>query len=196
MARKTHGVWQVRDKGFQQRGRAGAGVWKPAGGVRRPGAKLAGAPSIEGLLRSTQKDQTRHLYPPPPAWWTAPAEEWIVYWYLKYKLHWEENKDFYYQARVFLPGFFQSKNFTQADFLIDLGPAAAAGMIGHYSALVLDPFTEFTHDLALDLARKAALDQEGYLLVFLAQHDLEARTEYTMREALRGVDISNRGTGA
>ncbi len=195
MSRKVNGEWQVKGRGFQQRGRGSRATWKPAGGVRRPGTKLAGAPGIEGLLRAAQKDQTRHLYPPPPVWWTAPLEEWIVYWYLKDKLHWQENHDFYYQGRVFLPGFYQSKNFTQADFIVDLGPTAADGIIGSYQAIVLDPFTEFTHDYGLDIARKQALDQEGYLLVFLAQHDLEQRTDYVMREALRGIDLSNRNPG-
>jgi hypothetical protein len=134
-------------------------------------------------------------WPPVPETWLASDLEWIVYWWFKYDQKWVEGEEFYYNGRVFVPGLYSSAPFTQADFIIDLGPTSRAGTILPYTALVLDPFTEFTHDIRSDLERRDAMEKAGYLLVFMAEDDVKTRTDYIIDEALKGEDHSNRGTG-
>lgn len=177
------------------RGRAGAGSSRgrdltpgSAGTGGRPGHNLGGAPPPPA-----PREQARQRpYPKPPPDWMASELEWIIYWWLKYKERWEENKDFYYNGRVFVPGLYSSSPFTQSDFIIDLGPNSRAGTILPYSALVLDPFTEFTHDIRADLDRWDAMQKAGYLLIFMAEADVKDRTDFVIREALTGADHSNR----
>lgn len=153
-------------------------------------APLAGAPVI-GRAHETQALP----FPPMPNWWQASIGEWIVWDYLTRVKKWQERKDFYYQSRVFLPQFYSSRDFTSADFVIDFGPDSAAGMVGAYQALVLDPITPFTHpSLGFDKARRAALEAQGYLLVFIEEADLMHRTAEVMEQALRGIDDSSRGS--
>lgn len=185
------------------RGRAGGGSDRgrnitpgTTGTGGRPGHNLDGAPTIE-----VRKEQAvDRPYPKPPPTWQASELEWIVYWWFKYKERWEENKDFYFNGRIFVPGLFSSSPFTQVDFIIDLGPTSRAGTIIPYSAIVLDPFTEFTHDIRVDRDRRLALENDAgngnhYLLIFMSEQDVKNRTEYVITEALRGIDHSNRGQG-
>jgi len=175
-------------------GRQRAGLATPDLGLGAllPGASLAGAPG------GYQEEQIRYgrEWPPAPAWWWHSEEEWIVYWYLKNKLKYVEGQDFYYQGRVYVPYLYQGKDFTQADFIIDLGPESPAGTLGDLTALVFDPFTEFTHDHDLDYRRWQALEDEGYGLIFMAEHDIKWRLAFTIAEGLKGKDLSNRGWGA
>lgn len=181
----------------QVQGRAGAGsnrgrVLTPAlPRVTKPGRNLEGAPA-PGTAKEEAKQRA---WPPAPATWMASDLEWACYWWFKYKEEWEEDKDFYYNGRVFVPGLYSSSPFTQSDFIIDLGPGSRAGTILPYSALVLDPFTEFTHDISADLDRWLALHQAGYLLVFLAEEDVKDRLDFIMTQALIGEDHSNRMGG-
>lgn len=135
------------------------------------------------------------VWPDPPAWWWHSEEEWVVYWFLKHKLKLVEGQDFYYQGRVYLENYTPNKNFTQADFIIDLGPETPVGQIGDLNALVLDPFTEFTHNKKNDFDRWAALLKEGYAVIYMASDDVKYRTAHVVAEALKGKDISNRGWG-
>lgn len=178
---------------FGQSGRQRAGLATPdVGAGLATGSALAGAP---GLGREPEIHYGR-AWPDAPDWWWHSEEEWIVYWYLKNKLRFEEGKDFYYQGRVYVPYLYQGKDFTQADFIIDLGPETPVGELVGYTALVLDPFTEFTHDRELDYRRWQALADEHYGLIFMAEHDIKWRLAFVVAEALRGKDISNRGWGA
>lgn len=153
------------------------------------GRTLAGAPGI-GRRRGPSTSQP---YPNPPRWWMAPIGEWIVYWYLSQVKKWEQNRDFYYQAPVYAPFLFSSRDFTRVDFLVDFGPNSRAGQIAHYTALCLDPITPFTHpDPAFDKRRRAELDEAGYLLVFLEDHMLKQRPREILEAALRGQDFSSR----
>lgn len=160
--------------------------------VDRPytGGRLApGAPGL-GRRPRLKKGQT---YPDPPRWWLGPVPEWIVYWYLIWRKKYEEGKDFYYQAPVFVPFLFQSRDFTRIDFLIDLGPLSKAGMIAGFTALCLDPFTEFTHpDPQADKDKRTELEKQGYLLIFLDVEMLKNGPRRVIEAALRGQDLSNR----
>lgn len=158
----------------------------------RPGSDSAAAP---GGFRDEADDSGR-TWPDAPASWLFSLEEWIVYWYLKYKLRFVEGEDFYHNGRIFVPYLFQSRDFTQSDFIIDLGAESRVGSIGNIKALVLDPFTEFTHVRANDWKRWVALHDEGYGLIFMASDDVKERTALVVAEALKGRDISNRGWGA
>jgi hypothetical protein len=152
---------------------------------------------FDGFGEMVPKDgRAGRIWPDQPDWWLSSEEEWIVYWYLKHKLKWTEDEDFYYQGRVYTDALFASKDFTQADFIIDLGPESKVGQLGHLTALVLDPFTEFTHDRDTDFRRWQALLDNGYGLIFMASEDVKGRTAHVITEALRGKDISNRGWGA
>lgn len=161
--------------------------------VSRPyagGRTLPGAPLLPRRL-VLEKYQP---YPNPPNWFLGPIGEWILYWYFTEKKHWLEGKDFYYQAPVFAPFLFSSRDFTRVDFLVDLGPTSAAGQIANYQALALDPITPFTHpDPAFDKRRRAELDAAGYLLIFLETSALEGNPTVIIEAALRGRDLSSRG---
>lgn len=175
------------------RGRSGAGQNRGQNlnpvvpHAERPGATLGGAPLI-----AYDAETRLQAWPSPPATWFASLEEWIVYWWFKYKEKWVEGKDFYYNGRIFVPHLNPVKDFTQADFIIDLGPNARAGMYQDYQAIVLDPFTEFTHDYTFDVERRQALMEQGYLLIFMAEWDVKYRTTYVIQQALLGHDLSNR----
>lgn len=160
--------------------------------VARPyagGRALKGAPSIP----RTKGPKGSQAYPNPPGWWFGPVAEWVVYWYLTTRKHFKEGLDFYYQAPVFAPGLFRNRNFTRVDFLVDLGPTARAGQIGHYSALAMDPFTAFTHpDPQLDKDKRTALELGHYLLIFLEEMALKMNPQRVVDAALKGRDLSNR----
>lgn len=133
-------------------------------------------------------------YPPMPPTWLKSEGEWVVYWYLKYHKGWDEGTDFYFDTRIFVEALLRGVPLTQADFLIDLGPTSPLGSLGWFTALVLDPFTEFTHDFQYDKDRRDALAEEGYLLIFLAEETLKQGPIFLLDEALRGRDYSNRGS--
>lgn len=139
------------------------------------------------------KSNVAHIWPMPPATWAHSLGEWIVYWYLRYRKRFIEGRDFYFQSRLFAPTLFLARDYTEADFFIDMGPTSPIGQIAQYRGLVLDPFDEFTHSFAFDLRRRAELESNGYLLVYIANPQLELETEYVMEQALRGKDLSNRG---
>lgn len=160
--------------------------------VRRPsggGRFAAGAPTL-GRRRTIQFGQ---VYPNPPNWWKGVVGEWVVYWYLTARKHYKVGLDFYYQAAVYAPYLFRSRNFTRVDFLVDLGPRSRAGRIGHYTALALDPITPFTHpNPQLDKAKRASLELGGYLLIFLDTVPLKLNPQRIIEAALRGRDLSSR----
>lgn len=163
--------------------------------ISRPyagGRSLPGAPDI-GLRQTVQIAKP---YPDRPKWWLGPEGEWIVYWWCTQVKHWQENKDFYYQAPVFAPFLFSSRDFTRVDFLLDYGPQSAVPPVGRYRALCLDPITAFTHpDPHFDKERRNELEEAGYLLIFLEDHDLKFRPKEILEAAIRGRDESSRGTG-
>lgn len=160
--------------------------------IERPytgGILQRGAPTV-GRRLTFHKGQA---FPDAPRWWLGPVNEWIVYWYLTFKKHYEEGRDFYYQAPVFVPFLFQSRDFTRIDFLVDLGPRSRAGKLGKYTALALDPFTEFTHpNPQADRDKRTELDKAGYLLIFLDATMLQGAPARVIEAALQGQDLSNR----
>lgn len=150
---------------------------------------LKNAPKI-GRRKSIPKWQP---YPNPPAWWQGPIGEWILWWYFTVIKKWQPNKDFYYQAPVFAPFLFSSRDFTRVDFLVDFGPQSAAGQLGRYKALALDPITPFTHpDPSFDRRRRDELEAAGYLLIFLEGSMLATNPRDVIEKALRGQDVSSR----
>jgi len=178
----------TRVKGFTRRG-IGRGATTP----RLPRAEL---PGLTGVPRAKTPTHT-YVWPPPPQTWLASIGEWITFWYLMYIKRWEFNRTWYYNGRVFLPFYFASRDWTQADFIVDLGPGSQAGMLAPYRAIVLDPITPFTHpDPQRDRDRRTALDEEGYLLIFLEEWALMFQTRRVLEDALRGRDVSTRGVAA
>lgn len=165
------------------------GIQNPAvAGLRTPGRQLGGAPYVPHI-----EEVVEHVWPDPPETWGFSVGEWVVYWYLKYFLKWEEGIDWYHNGRVWLQGFHASNNFTPVDFIIDLGPGTRLGVYGKYTARVLDPITDYTHqNKVYDRERRNALAEEGYDLIFLDWWDLEWRTHHIIPQALRGIDESSR----
>lgn len=186
MARKPR---TTRVRGFQRRG-VGAQVKPPTlPRPRLPGHGVAGAPAAPRPHTPTHT----YIFPPPPPEWLASIGEWIVFWYLDRVKRWTYGQTWYYNSRLFLPYFYTSKDFTQADFIVDLGPSSQAGMLTPYTALVLDPITPFTHpDPGHDKDRRDALAAEGYRLVFLDEVPLKFQTRQVLEAALRGRDTSSR----
>lgn len=160
-------------------------VKRPSGG----GRFAKGAPTV-----GRRKGITFGLpYPAPPKWWFGPTGEWVVYWYLTARKRYKEGLDFYYQAPVYAPYLFRSRDFTRVDFLVDLGPTSRAGRIGHYSALALDPITPFTHpDPQMDKNKRTSLELGGYLLVFLDTEPMKLNPARIIDAALKGKDLSSR----
>lgn len=155
------------------------------------GRSLPGAPNL-GRRRGPTQAQP---YPNPPDNWLASVGEWIVYWWLTEVKRWQEGKDFYYQAPVFAPFLFSSRDFTRVDFLLDYGPQSAVPPFGRYRALALDPITAFTHpDPEFDKDRRDELEEAGYLLIFLETDHLKTRPQEVLEAAIRGRDESSRGT--
>lgn len=156
-----------------------------AGGRTLPGAPLIGR--RQGVKRAL-------LYPNPPLTWSASLGEWVVFWYLRYIKKYELNVDFYYQAPVFAPFLFSSRDFTRVDFLIDFGIGSKAAPVGDYKALCLDPITPFTHpDPELDKEKRNELALAGYLLIFLETDQLLTDPKRVIEAALSGNDLSSRG---
>ena len=161
------------------------------GRTSAPSVSLTGAPQI-GRRLTFHKNQP---YPDMPKWWQGPVTEWIVFWYLTDRKHYVEGRDFYYQAPIFVPYLFQSRDFTRADFIVDLGPLSQAGQIGRYTALVFDPITAFTHpDPQFDKDRRTELDKQGYLLIFMEGEALKMSPKRIIDAALVGRDLSSRAT--
>jgi hypothetical protein len=160
-------------------------ISRPYGGGRfAPGAPTIGRRYViaRGLA-----------YPNPPKWWRGVVGEWIIYWYLTEKKRFKEGLDFYYQAPVYAPFLFRSRDFTRVDFLVDLGPNSRAGRIGHYSALAWDPITPFTHpDPQADKNKRIALEFGGYLLVFMETEQLKLNPRRVIEAGLVGRDLSSR----
>jgi hypothetical protein len=157
--------------------------------------KYAGGANLPGTPKLGRRARLARFipYPPPPPWWSGVIAEWAVYWYLTTRKHFQEGKDFYYQAPVFAPHLFRARDFTRVDFLVDLGPRSRAGQIGKYTALAMDPFTNFTHpNIQLDKDKRSDLDLDGYLLIFLYEPQLLLGPGYLVEEALRGRDHSSR----
>jgi hypothetical protein len=167
-------------------------VWSVNPVVARPyagGRTMKGAP----LIGARSKITPYQPYPNPPLWFMGPTGEWILYWYFTERKSWQEGKDFYYQAALFAPFLFSSRDFTRVDFLVDFGPTSQAYRIGNFKALALDPITAFTHpDPAFDKRRRAELGEAGYLLIFLETSMLEANPQDVIEKALRGLDVSTR----
>lgn len=146
----------------------------------------APVPKADGLLNAK-------VYPPMPPTWPKSEGEWICYWYLKYHRHFVEDLDFYFDARVHVQALLRGAPLTQVDFLIDLGPTSPVGEIGWWKAIVLDPYTDFTHTFQYDKDRRDALNERGYLVIFLYEPRLKEEPIYLLDEALRGRDHSDRG---
>ena len=163
--------------------------------VNRPyagGRSLPGAPSL-GRRQSVTPELP---YAPMPDTWMASLGEWIVYDWLTRVKRYKEGVDFYYQAPVFAPFLFSSRDFTRVDFLLDYGPQSSVPPVGRYRALALDPITHFTHpNPNFDRDRRNELEQAGYLLIFLETDHLRTRPRDVLEAALRGRDESSRGTG-
>jgi hypothetical protein len=160
-------------------------VKRPSGG----GRFAKGAPT----LGRRRKIVFGLPYPNPPSWWHGVVGEWVIYWYLTVRKRFKEGLDFYYQAPVYAPFLFRSRDFTRVDFLVDLGPRSRAGRIGHYSALAFDPFTQFTHpNPQADKDKRTSLELGGYLLIFMETQALKLNPQRIVEAGLKGQDLSNR----
>lgn len=160
---------------------------RPRSSIENVRHRDAPSPGRRATIRKYQP------YPNPPPWWQGPLGEWIIFWYFQSVKKWQEGRDFYYQAPVFAPYLFSSRDFTRVDFLVDFGPDSRAGQIGRYTALALDPITAFTHpDPAFDKRRRAELEEAGYLLIFIETDMLLVDPRNVLEAALRGIDMSSR----
>jgi len=167
---------------------------RPRGAAKTPGVRIP---------RPRQGREALRAYPPPPADWVNPLDEWVVYYYLTQRKGWKKigegsppiaGRSFYYQVRVPALSVFVNTRDTRIDFLIPLG--RGSGGAG-YSAIAIDPYTEFTHkDSSLDQLKKTVLlRQNRILLIFIQAQRLEGGDFEVIEAALRGRDESPRSTG-
>lgn len=155
--------------------------------------RVAGAPVIPRAKGgpSPQSDPYRN---PPPSWF-GPVTEWAVYYDLTVVRKFRERVDFLYQPAITAPGL-NKKGFNRADFLIlPLGKGAAAAALAP-RGIIINPISAFTHpSRALDVIERQILLGQGFLEIFIADYDLATRAHVVVGLALRGIDVSTRGSG-
>lgn len=165
----------------------------------RPPSLQRNVPGAPRAPRSQEVDaRTLQPYPDPPANWSGPLTEWVVWWWLTKRERYVPNRDFVYQpaigTEIAVGGPTNSKGFVRADFLIV--PQGQHGPMGYpyVNGLVINPITPFTHpSKAKDQLERSVFATLGYLEVFIDGDDLTgptARPATVMRLALRGVDVS------
>ncbi|HEX6537483.1 MAG TPA: hypothetical protein VF041_23075 [Gemmatimonadaceae bacterium] len=142
-------------------------------------------------------EESQRPFPEKPAWFSGPVTEWAVYYDLIEVRHFKLNQDVYYQAHLFAPELYASRDFFRADFVLPYGRGRALGPSGgHYHAIVFDPESVYTHpDPGMDLLRRAILDGQGYLLILMDMEPLLRDPHYVVGKGLEGIDISIRGRG-
>jgi len=166
---------------------------------RRSDATLPGAPRVPRSQGVTRKSLRGDLFEPRPGW-TGSLNEWVVYAVLTRRLGYtainEGGRDFYYgNVDIPLPGYLRGGKF-RADFIIPYGPTRKLGAGFGYTAIIFDPYNEYTHaDHALDLLRKNLLEQARYQYIFMEENALMADPEGIVRLGLRGRDVSPLGVG-
>lgn len=106
-----------------------------------------------------------------------------------------QGTDFLYQPALTAPGL-NKKGFARSDFLIlPLGKGAAAAALAP-RGIVINPISAFTHpSRALDVLERTILLGQGFLEIFIADYDLATRAHIVVGLALRGIDVSTRGSG-
>ena len=127
--------------------------------------------------------------------------EHIVSWWLIAKRGYVQNRDFVFQVAIgtegAIGGATNTKGFLRCDFL--LLPEGKHGGLGYpyQRGLILNPYPQMgsgsfqIHTIQKDRLEREVLAQLGFRVVYLESTDLYERTDYVLREALRGVDISS-----
>lgn len=159
----------------------------PSLSARLPGTPRG--PVVEGVTEKFLRP-----YPDPPPHWFGPLTEWIVEDDLVRRRGFVEGVDFDRQVALTAPGI-NTKGFNRADFV--LWPAGKAGGLGgiYHRGLVINPISFYTHpSRAKDLMERAILAQAGYAVIYVRDTDLERRPHEVVGLALRGIDISDRGS--
>lgn len=154
--------------------------------------RIPGAPVIPRARVGAALTQP---YPPLPAGWMNSLNEWIVFADLTRPRRFVLWIDFQFQAAVPAPGL-TGKGFNRADFLIL--PEGKNGLVDAFypRGLVLNPMSPFTHpSAAKDKIERLILGSNGFGEVFIEEVDLLQRPHFIVGEALRGRDLSSRGSG-
>lgn len=134
-------------------------------------------PVFPGRIAGMQKPEPINEVPPKPADFLGPDDEWRVYWWLT-----KHNVAFEYQASVM--GGRKQLGGLVPDFLItDRMPPLAINVQGQYWHFGNSGLA------AANLMTKIQLLNRGYDVVYVREEDIYARLDYTMQQALKGIQL-------
>jgi hypothetical protein len=172
--------------------------------------RVPGRPSLQRLPASAPRpprarpvtQESLRPYPEDLGAYPGTSElEHIVSWWLITRQGYRQNRDFLFQVAISTSGAIggatNTKGFLRCDFL--LLPEGKHGGLGYpYDrGLILNPFPLMgsgsfqIHTVNKDRLERSVLATLHFRVVYLQDTDLTNRTDYVMREALRGVDISS-----
>lgn len=155
--------------------------------------RVAGAPVVP-RAQSGPSPQSDPYNNPPPGWF-GPVTEWAVYYDLTVRRKFVRFVDFDYQAALPAPGL-NRKGFERSDFWIFPWGKGGAGASLAPRGIVINPFAAYTHKVrAVDIIERGILLNNGFLEIFIDARDLATRAHVVVGLALRGIDVSSRGTG-
>lgn len=182
--------------GFAKPPRKFAGAKAPR--PPRPPSLQHKAPGAPPTPRSAEVDDaTLRPYPADLSRYPGNSHlEQITAWWLVALHGYQIGTDFLFQVAISTSGAIggatNSKGFLRCDYL--LLPEGRHGGLGYPfpRGLILNPISFFTHpSIAKDRLERNVLATLGFLVVYLQDSDLETRTDYVMRRALAGTDISS-----
>jgi hypothetical protein len=124
-----------------------------------------------------------------PVGWGGSMSEWIVYRNLG-ELGYREGTDYTYQSRESITGGLPGR--------LEIG-GLIADFLFEDLRLIINPVSEFYHYrrdvVGQELSNRAALERQGYHVVYIDSDALERDPKFYVREALVGRDYSRLANG-
>lgn len=119
-----------------------------------------------------------------PSGLVATLPEWYVYWYLTDRKDMIPGVDFEFQSSVF--GGRMDKGGLVFDFFLP-GRIGTQGLVINVDGYVWHRYT--LDDRAITIMNDERADNQGYFVVHVAEEDVLKRVEYTVENALRGIQL-------
>jgi len=182
-----------RNRGFTRTNTSRGPATISPGRANDTSNRVPGAPVIP-RTKSGPSPQSDPYQNPPPSWF-GPVSEWAVWYDLVVIRKLQPGVDFAYQAALPAAGL-NMKGFNRADYWVFPWGKAGAGGATYPQGIVINPITPFTHpSRAKDILERIILGRNGFLEIFIEGRDLATRAHIVVGLALRGIDVSSRGTG-